>query len=344
MNLVPIKTFLGKYFTELNYSCVQEKYKNTQLDTFFEQRFLIQHNKVQMIIDPALKGLIINICGNELHISQALYDHPSIAITNSLENNSQSANPKSLYNSETFSTIAYLVCQNHTMFQITGQVDEPIYVKYRSDYESFYNSVVIFDVASTVSVDIVEEIESGSALNMVTNYILQPRANIRLTTYYQNHLSGLSFAYRNIIAQDGSQYNHMLLGRGSSNIIDENKILSYPNSKAEFLGIINSVGRKFHSILSIQPMNNDQFSINVDYRDVLYGKDDVTFYPLLHSSQPNKDCVISVTNVSLDEIPRPIIEVELNKYLKDLIDRILLTKTVNIQRFYDNKSKFLRFP
>jgi hypothetical protein len=344
MNLVSIKTFLGKYFPELNYSTIQDKYKNTKLDTFFEQRFAIQHNKAQMVIDPLLTGLVINICGNELHISQTLYDHPLITITNSIENNAN-ANPKSLYNPETFSTVAYLICQNHTMFQITGNVDEPIYVRYKTDYESFYNSVVLFDIAGDVNVEIAEEIESTGALNMVTNYILHPKAKLNLTTFYQNHLSGISFAYRNIIAQQYSSFSHIVLGRGSSNVIDENKLLSYDGSAAEFLGVINSVGRKFHSILSVQPMDNtENYSVVVDYRDVLFNKADVSFYPVIHSAEINNRCSISVSNVVVEELPRETVQEDLNKYLKDLLDRILVKRTVGIDRFYINKNKFLQFP
>src|SRR5271165_5259057 len=216
-NLIPIKAFLGKYYSELNYSAIQDKYKNTKLDTFFEQRYYIQNNKVQMIVDPALTGLVVSFCGNEVHISKELYDHPNMVITNSIETTNQTSNPRSLYNAEIFSTLAYLVCQNHTMFQIIGEVDEPIYVKYKTDYESFYNSVAVFEVVSDISIEIVEEIESYSALNSVTNYILHPAANIKLSTFYQNHLSGISFVYRNIIARDKSSFEHILFGKGSSN-------------------------------------------------------------------------------------------------------------------------------
>src|SRR5271165_1560335 len=217
INLTPIKAFLGKYYSELNYSSIQEKYKNTKLDTFFEQRFYIQNNKVQMIVDPALTGLVVSFCGNEIHISKELYDHPNMVVTNTIENVNQTTNPKSLYNPDVFSTIAYLICQNHTMFQIIGEIDEPIYVKYKSDYEAFYNSVAVFEVVSDVSVEIVEEIESYSALNSVTNYILHPDSNIKLTTFYQNHLSGISFVFRNIIARDKASFEHNLFGKGSSN-------------------------------------------------------------------------------------------------------------------------------
>ena len=130
INLIPIKAYLGKYFTELNYSAAQEKYNGTSIDTFFDQRFHIQNNKTQMIVDPKMSGLSAIISGNEIQISKDLYDHPNVTITNSLENKDQTSNPRSLYNADTFSTIAYLVCQNHTMLRIVGELDEPVYLKY----------------------------------------------------------------------------------------------------------------------------------------------------------------------------------------------------------------------
>jgi len=341
-DLISIKSFLGKYYPELHYSATQEKYKNTQLDTFFEQRFLIQNNKTQMIVDPGLHGLTVIITGNEIHISKNLYDHPSVLITNSLENNIKNSNPRSLYNPETFSTIAYLVCQNHTMFQIVDEVDEPIYVKYKSEYESFYNSVIIFEVSTSVEVEIVEEIESFSALNAVTNYILQPLAKISLTTFYQNHISAISFVYRNIIVQDDASYNHILLGKGSANIIDENKIHTYNRSKSELLGVINSDSRKFHSILYVQPVG-ENYNVNVDYRAVLSGKSDITFFPMIIGQEPAERATISISNITLEEIPTKLIEQEVTKYLGNIIERTTLDRLVGVKRFYDNKIKFFHF-
>lgn len=343
VNLIPIKAFLGKYYPELSYSAIQEKYKHTHLDTFFEQRFFIQGNKAQMIVDQGLHGLVAIISGNEVHISKELYDHPSVIITNSLENKNNNSNPKSLYNPDTFSTVAYLVCQNHTMFQIVGEVDEPIYLKYKSDYETFYNSVIVIEVAIGVHVEIVEEIESFSALNVVTNYILQPTAKLNLRTFYQNHISALSFFYRNIVAQDDSSYTHILFGKGSSNVIDENKIHSYHASKSEFLGVVNSDAKNFHSILVVQPAS-EQYSVNVDYRDILSGKGIITFFPVILGQEPAGTATISVSNINLEEIPRAEIEVEVKKYINDIVERATLDRMVGVKRFYDNKSKFLHFP
>src|ERR1035437_7215722 len=283
-NLIPIKAFLGKYYTELLYSATQDKYKHTKLDTFFEQRFFIQSNKVQMIVDPAVSGMTVVVCGNEIHVSKELYDHPSVVINNSLEGD-QSSNPRSLYNSEIFSTMAYLVCQNHTTFQIVGEIDEPIYVKYKSDYETFYNSVIVFNISNNREVEIVEEIESFSALNTVTNYVLYPASKLNLTTFYQNHVSGLSFCCRNISAQDGASFNHVLFGKGSSNVIDENKIHAFAGSKTEMLGIVNAAGRNFHSILYVEPASPD-YKISVNYRDILSGKSSVSFLPVIIGQNP----------------------------------------------------------
>ncbi len=313
-NLIPIKAFLGKYYPELHYSATQDKYKDSGLDQFFEQRFYIQNNKIQMIVDPAVHGLTVVICGNEIHISKDLYDHPNISITNSLENKNQASNPRSLYNAETFSTLAYLVCQNHTMFNITGPVDEPIYVKYKSDYETFYSSVVVFELGENIDVEIVEEIESFCALNAVTNYILHEGARVNLSTFYQNHVSALSFIYRNIIAQDSAQFSHVLMGKGSSNVIDENKIHAYSNTKTEFLGIVNSDGRKFHSILYVQPAAED-YSVTVDYRDILQNGAKVSFFPVIMGQEPTNLATISVSNITLEELPKETADEEVKKYL-----------------------------
>lgn len=342
-NLTSIKTFLGKYYTELQYSAIQDKYKNTGLDQFFEQRFYIQDNRVQMIVDPGMEGLGAIIFGNEIYISRSLYDHPNVIVSNSLENPSKSSNPRSLYNSEIFSTVAYLVCQNHTMFRIVGPVDEPIYVKYKSDYETYYNSVVVFEVCEGIDVEIVEEIESYCALNSVTNYILQPSTRVQLSTFYQNHISALSFVYRNIIAEEGAQFNHTLMGKGSSNVIDENRLSAYGQTKSEFLGIINSDKKQFHSILYVQPAAED-YSVIVDYRDVLQTGSNVTFFPVILGEEATDKAKISISNMTLDDIPPEEIDQQLNSYLSDIVERTVLERLIGVNRFYNNKAKFLHFP
>lgn len=340
--LTPIKAFLGKYYSELNYSSIQDKYKNTKLDTFFDQRFSIQGNKVQMIVDPGLSGLSVIISGNEIHISKQFYDHPNMVITNSIENANQLSNPKSLYNPEIFSTVAYLICQNHTIFQIIGEIDEPIYVKYKNDFETFYSCITMFEIVSDIQVEIVEEIESVSALNIVSNYVVHSRANLKLTTFYQNKIAGISYMFRNIIVQENAMYEHVLLGRGSSNVIDENKVFAYNNSVSEFLGLVHSEGKNFHSILSVAPAE-ENYKINVDYRNILVAKGDITFFPIVIGQEPADKATISVSEIKIEDIPAENIETELKKHCGDIAERAILDRMLGVKRFYDNKTKFLHF-
>jgi hypothetical protein len=340
-NIIPIKAFLGKYYQELAYSAAQEKYNDIKLSEFFDQRFFIQNNKVEMIIDPGLTGLGVTISGNEIHISKELYDHHNVIVTNSFEGN-QIINPRSLYNPENFSTLAYLVCQNRTTFQIIGQIDEPIYVRYKSDYETFYNSVVVFNISNEVDVEIVEEIESLGALNVVTDYILYPYSRLNLTTFYQNHFTALSMNLRNIVVQDNAKFNHILLGKGSYKIIDENRIRIMDNSSAELLGIINSNGWNFHSILYVEPVSPN-YQVSVNYKDILLGKSNISFFPVLASNALNNSASIEVSNVRIEEIPPDRVEQEIKDYISDIINRATLERMVGVGRFYANKSKFQHF-
>lgn len=342
-NLIPVKTFLGKYYSELLYSSAQDKYKGSGLELFFEQRFQIQNNKVRVIIDTITTGLVITVNGNEISISKELYDHADVVISNSLGSD-QSLNPRSLYNPDTFSTLAYLTCQNHTTFAINGEINEPIYVKYKTDYETFYSSVIIFNISENINVEIVEEIESLSALNAVTNYILRNSSSLNLITFYQNHITALSFCYRNIITQDNTKFSHVLLGRGSTTIIDEIRVRPTSGSKTEMLGIINSNGRKFNSVLSVEPAAAD-YNISVKYKDILYNNGEVSFIPVILGQLPASDLSsIEVSNILLDNIPTHLIENEINKYVSDIIEKASLNRTAGIKRFYDNKTKFLNFP
>jgi len=340
-NLIPIKAYLGKYYQELLYSAGLDKYNNTKLVDFFDQRFYIQDNKVQMIVDPGLTGLSVIVTGNEIHISKELYDHPNVNVINSLEKD-QPTNPRSLYNPETFSTLAYLVCQNHLTFQITGEIDEPLYVKYKTEFESFYNSVVVFDISDDIGIEIVEEIESVSALNIVSNYVLNSKSRLNLRTFYRNHISGISFFYRNVIAQDRSSFDHVLFGKGSSNIIDETKIHALSGSASEMMGVINSDGRNFHSILSVDPQGED-YSVSVNYKEILAGKADVSFYPIILGSMITDSATIDISSISLDEIPDDKKKSEVGDFIADTVSRAIVERVSGTKRFYDNKSKFLHF-
>ena len=338
-NLIPIKSFLGKYCQELTVSSTQDKYKSTQLSNFFEQRFLIQNNKVQMVVDQDMIGLSILASGNEIRISKILYDHPNVVVSNSVEN-TPATNPRSLYNPAIFSTLAYLVCQNHTSILITGDIDEPIYVQFRSDYETFYNSVLVFNISTGINVEIVEEFKSNGAINSVINYILGQHSRLKLTTFYNSNITSLSFCYRNIIAQENSRYEHILLGEGASSVIDENKITLSADAAAEVLGVVKSFGRKFHSILYVYPAATT-YTIDVVYKHILSGNAVVTFFPAITDDIPtDNSATIEITSTNIDDNKDLTYT---TNYIKDIIDRVVLERTSGSVRFYDNKAKFLVF-
>lgn len=341
-NLIQIKSFLGKYYSELAHSANQEKYKKTGLNLLFEQKFLIQNNKSQMIIDPGLGGLTAIISGNEIRVSKALYDHPSIHVTNSIESPEQiQSNPKSLYNAETFSTIAYLVCQNHTMFNLNGGVDEPIYIKYTTDFEAFYNSVVIFNVSSGVDAEIVEEFESQSALNAVTNYILQPSARLSVSTFYNNRVSAASFYLRNIIAQENSSYTHMLLGKGSANVIDESKLYIQENAAIELLGCVDPRQFQFNTIIASQSTSTN-YKFRLDHRHVISGKGRTTFTPSIIGTLPTGSYT-NISSISTDTIPELMRPLRLKEFVSFITDSAILERITGSERFYNNKTKFMEF-
>lgn len=341
-NLIQIKAFLGKYYQELAYAVTQDKYSKVGLIKFFEQKFIIQNNQVQMIVDPNLRGLSVVMSGNEVYVSKTLHDHEYIEITNTLENKyNLASNPKNLYTPEVFSTLAYLICQNHTMLHIVGEIEEPIYIKYTSEYETFYNSVLVVNIAEGLDIEVVEEFESVCALNSVTNYILQPASKLNLSTFYRNHYSALSFCLRTIIAQDTSKYSHILFGKGSSNVLDETRIHANNNSTVELLGCINPGQREFHCVLGVLP-GADDYSFLLDHRHVVSGRGKTTFTPQVVGHLPQN----SHTNISslvLDHYAEVFREEKTNEFLGSIIERATLERTLGVERFYNNKSKFLQF-
>lgn len=335
-----MRDYLGKYFSELFYSTDQEKYKNTKLDTIFDQRFYIQNNKVQMIIDASVSGLSLVITGNEIYISKELYDHPSVIVYNSIEHD-QSLNPRSLFNPETFSTLAYLMCQNRLIIELIDEPDEPIYVRYRSDFETFHSAAVLFKLDDHIDAEIVEEIESQGALNVTVDYILHPRSRLNLSTFYKNNISATSIYYRNIVLEDGAHYNHMMLGKGSYSIIDENRIQPGPDTSTALFGIINSPGKDFHTILFVDP-SSTEYKISAIYKEILSSSSDVSFSSTIMPPYTNDADVVEVLRLNLDEHPEEHQQQEIETFINDIADMVLLERMSGVKRFYNNKEKFLK--
>lgn len=341
-SLIQIKSFLGKYYSEILQGVLHDKYRSASLEKFFEQRFAIQNNKTQMVIDPSMNGLSIIVSGNEIFISKELYDHPSVVVINSIENaETQLTNPKSLYNPEIFQTIAYLICQNHTTLQVVGEIEEPIYIKYRTDFETFYSSVLTFEITNEVDLEVVEEIESQSALNSVINYILNPLSKLKINTVYNNNISGISFIYRNVFARENTQYSHNVLGKGTTQIIDESKIRCSSGSNVELFGLIYAKDKNFHSIVCVEPLSAE-YSVTIDYKDIIHGNSNVSFYPVLVGDVSTDSASIEVSQIKLDEIPQQNWNKEISNFIMPIMDRAILERMIGVKRFYDNKAKFLQ--
>ena len=378
--LILVKDFLGKVFTDMSQNIKSsDKYKYVGLENFFEQRFLIQHNKVQMIIDHSLTGLRVVVNGNEIQISPELYHHPFVRVSNSIEQDTQS-NSRKLFSSNTFSTMSYLVCQNHSMFQISENLMAPIYITFKTDYESFYNSVLLFIIDSSIDLEIVEEIESHCALNNVSNYIVNKNAKLNLSTFYQNQLSAESFSFRNIIAMEESQFTHNLAGKSSAKILDEIKVTYHKNSKISLNGMIYGKGGAFHSVINTvtSEPNND---VNINYKTILENKAKITLKsnveiknastanvkiqnlilndncfimakPVLDIKSDEAICFHGVTNSTINEdelvylmsrnISKEDAFVMLKKsFFEEIIDKVDIKSKYGTGEFYDYKERFI---
>jgi len=336
------KSFLGKYYSELLYSSAQEKYINSGLDVLFDQKFHIQTNKTQMTIDPFLQGLVVNISGNEIYVSKELYDHEDVMISNSMETqNQQQHNPRQLYNPEVFSTLAYLVCQNHTTFHIVGKLDKPIYVRCESEFETFYNSVVVFNIEEDVEVEIVEEFESLCVLNVVTNYILNKNSKLKLFSLYQNRLYGTSLCLRNIILRDATEYNHILFGKGSQKVLDETKISTEGRTSVNMLGCIDVGKYDFNTVVGIQT-TLDEHKFSLDYKHIVCGNGKSTFTPLLNVADRENFPMVNDSLIT-DSIPEKLKIIKMTEFLLPITDTAKLDSKFETERFYSNKAKFLQF-
>jgi len=109
--------------------------------------------------------------------------------------------------------------------------------------------------------------------------------------------------------------------------------------------IINSAGKKFHSILAIHPNDDNTYSFKLDYRNILIGKYDVTFYPIIVGQDLEKEQNAIISEINLNDVNDiDVAKQEVIKYLQDILDKVKVHKSLGVQRFYDNTTKFLVFP
>lgn len=341
-DLIQLQQYLGKYQAELKSSADQEKYIDTELDLLLLQKFKMQSNRLQMIVDSSLSGLQIFVAGNEVRVSKELYDHPGITTVNTVEDESQVYNPRADYNPDVFSSMAYLICQNHTKFKISSYIDRVIYVRYRSEFETFYNSIITFEIDPTVQVDIVEEFESSSAINIVTNYHLAPTSRLRLHTFYRNSLAGIALCLRNVVVKERAYFRHLVMGKGSSSVVDETKIYPHFRSNIELFGVVEAKDTKFHSVLTVHP-SATEYRIAVEYRNIINNKSKVSYYAGVKGDNISPRSSINVEDLNVDTIPAKELNSRTEQFIKVIVDNAVISNRADLESFHNNKTRFLYF-
>jgi len=296
MSTTTLRNILGNAYNDIHQAALNsEKYKDSRLEDIFDQRFYIQNNRVQMIADQTLTGYQIVVNGNEIYVSLALYNNPDIIILNSVDHGIHE-NSRKLFKKETFSTISYLICDNYTLFQIGKNIKDTITVRYKSDYESFYCSTLLFVVDKDVNVNIIEEYESRCSLNNVVNYILNDNSQLNLKTYYKNNLSAQSHCLRTAIVLDNSIFKHTLINENSSKVLDECKIICSPDSQIELKGKIKNSSGLFHSIIQLQADIGVKCDVKLNYRSIIQNDAVISIIPIIDI---DKECITEFNIKSL---------------------------------------------
>lgn len=337
---ISIKKYLGEFDSEILSCCNQEKYKDTRLYSIVEQRFQIQDNKSRVTIDDSLQFNEVVVIGNEVFISKMLYDNPSVEIVNSADRQTQPV-PTSLYDTGVFSTLAYVVCSNHTTIRVIDKLAEPIYIKYQADFEKFYNGILIVEVAYNVSVEIVEEIESNGCVNAATNYLLDESSSLRLTSFYKGTLSSSALVYRNVTVQEHAKFDHMCYGAGMSTVVDEMKIQCFEDASVNLSGVVYTPDRNFSSVLYVDPIST-KYNISVDYRHIVNDNSDSSYLPGISTQPDSGQAQISVTALDVSDMQESDKQEDIDDFIDDVIRKSNVLKSAGARRFYENKTAFLK--
>jgi hypothetical protein len=203
---------------------------------------------------------------------------------------------------------------------------------------------------------------------------------MNVSTFYRNQRPALSFFFRNVIALVGSTYNHLLLGKGSSNIVDENRVVFESETNIGLLGKIDVSNNSFHSIMELTSTGNDN-TVRIDYKNSVQNKGKLSMTPVIEVTGLTESHV-SIRNLALDntasvvmapsiktpmssamasqnittEIPDPeekramladgveevdAIKILASRFSEDITERIGIACQEGTERYYDIKNKFL---
>ena len=334
--LSSIKTFLGKYHAELEYSALSSKYSRTGISKLFSQRFYIQENSPKITVDPAMDGMSLSMHGNEIFISKKLYNNKYFTIKSPASETSIKIT-KEAYDREIIPSMAYLICKNQCVITISGDLGEPIYVTFKSDFETFYNSVLFLDIPSGVNVEIVEEHQSRSALNTAIAYVVRPYSTLNLFTFYQNNNLATSSCLRTVVVENDATYNHTLYGKGSACIIDENRWCLSDNAIAKSSNYVKSNSHNFHSIFTMISYGNDDHNISINQKHVLDSKGSISFITDLPKGSKYTENVF-INSIDIDALEKDTDTVDI--FFNDDMFNNTPYSTLGSLRFYNNKLKF----
>lgn len=333
--LKTVKDTLGKYYPELLKSSTQAKYKDSRITTFFQQSFQPQVNPLHMVVDSMMEGLCIEFNGNEVYVSPDLYEHTLVNITNTMESG-VNANPKAPFDSRVIGSLAYLMCQNHTIIDVVGNLDQPIYVRLSSDFETFHSSVVSFNITNGAQVEIIEEVESKAGLCAVINYTMSDCARLCLTTFYDNRISATSILHRHVITGASSQYYHNLLGNGSAIAVDESSIRTNTGALLYISGCIFCKSTGFHSILTIEPMNLN-YHISVLLLGLIKQFGSFTSHPVVLRHELPDGSEIDITDMDATDKPNHRVE----SFTECVVRDIMLSSVNGVDRFYTKRDHLI---
>ena len=332
-----VKSSLGKYYPEILKYLAQEKYKGIGLPTFFEQSFSIQPGPLQMTVDSRLEGMCIEFNGSEVYVSADMYRHPMINIENTMESG-VIGNPRAPFDSRIVGTIAYLVCQNHTIIDVVGDPGQPIYIKLSSDFEQFRNSVVTVCVDSQVHVEIVEEVESRAALCSVVKYVLGDQAQLSLTTFYDSRISATSLLYRPVTMSPSSHFYHTMLGNGAAISVDETALRVHTGVVVSIDGCLLCNNTHSHTILTVEPSRSSiDYEISVKMLGLLKHDGKFTVYPSILSHDPPPGAEISICDIDITGTPNE----EVETIVESITRNCMLGNVDGVERFYTKRDQLM---
>jgi hypothetical protein len=91
----------------------------------------------------------------------------------------------------------------------------------------------------------------------------------------------------------------------------------------------------------VEPLAPD-YSVEINYKDVIHGNANISFYPVLVGDFSTDSASIEVSQIKLDDIPQRDWDREISNFITPIMDRAILERMIGVKRFYDNKAKFLQ--